>query len=272
MLHQHGQVVQQQVAEIYGVEVPQPVLIRRVELDRPAAGEIACFGGGHLLRAPALVLPALDHGVQHPRRPALGIDIGGFEMLLEQAELIVRIEDREVGFQADKLGMAAQDARGERMERAEPDLLRDARAEQRRDQPGDPLAHFARRPVGERDREDLPGHGAAGGEDVDDPRGERPCLARTGAGQHQDSALGLLHRRALGLVQPVQPYRIGHRGRRDGSALGQQQGVGSRLGHRLREYRAAHGAGLSRCRFRRLYRRPNFRPGPVPQMAGRGSL
>ena len=251
VLHQDRQIVQQQVAEIDGVEAPEPVLVGGVEFGRPAAGEIARIGGGDLFRSLALVLPALDHPVQQPRRPALGIDVGGFQFLLDEAELVVRVENREVRFQADKLGMAAQDARGERVEGAEPDFLRRLRPEQGRDQPADPLAHFPRRPVGEGDGENLPRHGAPGREDMGDADCQRPGLAGARTGQDQHCAPGLFHRLALLVVQAVQPCRIVRRGRGDGSASGQRERVGGRFGHRPAEYRPGQTGGLSGSRDRR---------------------
>ena len=73
------------------------------------------------------------------------------EQLLHQPDLVVGVEDGEVGLQPDQLGVAAQDLHADRMEGAEPrhalDDLPDHRA--------DAQLHLARRLVGEGDGEDL---------------------------------------------------------------------------------------------------------------------
>ena len=117
---------------------------------------------------------------QGARRPAPLVDIGGREDLLQQPELVVGVEDREARLEPDRLGVAAQDARGDRMKRAEPDAFGGAA-----DHRLEPLAHLARRLVGEGDGEQLAGIGAAGRQDMREPGGQHPGLAGAGAGQHQ---------------------------------------------------------------------------------------
>ena len=58
----------------------------------------------------------------------------------------------------------------------------------RADQSGDPLAHLLRRLVGEGDGEYLPGRGVTHGDEVGDPPGEDPGLARPGSGHDQERA------------------------------------------------------------------------------------
>ena len=134
--------MQQQVAEIGGVERLQPLLIEAIELDRPAVGEIAAGSAAGTLSG---VRPRSFQRSIAPRSarggPALVVDILGRGDLLDQAQLVVGVEDGEIGLQPDRLGMAAQDARGDRMEGAEPQALgglADHRAE--------PLAHLAAPP------------------------------------------------------------------------------------------------------------------------------
>ena len=116
--------------------------------------------------------------------------------LLQEAQLVVGVEDREVGLEADALGLLAHQAGGQRMEGAEPPAL-DRAAEQA----GDPLLHLARRLVGEGDREHWPGMALPVISRVGETRGQHPGLAGAGAGQHQDRPVERLHGRALGLVE-----------------------------------------------------------------------
>ena len=75
----------------------------------------------------------------------------GLEQLLDQADLVVGVEDGEVGLQADQLGVAAQDLHADRVEGAEPGHALDHLA----DHLADALLHLARRLVGEGDGEDF---------------------------------------------------------------------------------------------------------------------
>ena len=91
------------------------------------------------------------------------------------------------------------------MERAEPwHALGAAFA----DQPADAVLHLARRLVGEGDREDLRGPGAAAREDVGDARRQHPRLAGAGAGEHQQRSVDMLDRLLLLGVEFFEP-RLG---------------------------------------------------------------
>ena len=118
------------------------------------------------------------------------------EDLLQQPDLVVGVEDREVRLEPDRLGMAAQDARGERVEGAEPHPFGGAA-----DHRLEPLAHLARRLVGEGDREQLAGKGAAGRQDMGEAGRQHPGLAGAGAGQHQHRPVDRLDGAALRLVE-----------------------------------------------------------------------
>ena len=139
----------------------------------------------------------------------LFVDALGLEKLLQEADLVVGVEDGEVRLQADQLGMAAQDAGGDRMEGAEPDFvggIADHRLQ--------PLAHFARRLVGEGDREDLAREGAAQRQDMRQARRQDPGLAGAGAGQHQHRPVDRLDGLTLRLVEAIEMG--GRAGRRRG--------------------------------------------------------
>ena len=95
--HQH---VEQQVAEVAGVEGPQAVLILGVELGPAAGGVDLAFAVIDLVGRPAAVLPAVDEPGELARGPALLVEIGRGDELLDHAQLIVGIEDREIGLRA----------------------------------------------------------------------------------------------------------------------------------------------------------------------------
>jgi hypothetical protein len=131
--------------------------------------------------------------------------------------------------------MAAQDARGDRVEGAEPQPFGGAPA----DHPLEPLLHLARRLVGEGDGEDLAGEGAAQHEDMGEPRGQDAGLAGPRPGEHQHRPVDRLDGAALDLVEAGE-MGVGRRRRRgDGGhgrrrvlrRRGEEIGVG---GHALR--------------------------------------
>ena len=232
---EEGEVVQQQVAEVDGVHRAQPLLIGGVELGRPPVGVVGAVCARHLVDREAPVLPALDDDGEGARRPALLVDVLGADELLEQADLVVGVEDGEVWLEPRKLGVAAQDAGGDGMEGAEPEAGGGAA-----DQPLHPADHLARRLVGEGDRQHLAGPGAAGGEDMGEPRGEHPGLAGAGAGQHQQRTIERFHRLALLGVEPCEIGRSRRRRRRS------VVGPGGRAERRIEGI--VHGPGRRRIR------------------------
>ncbi len=145
MFGQDGDVMQQQVAEVAGVQRRQPRLIGGVERRALPVGEV--LARRQLVGRPAAVLPVVDHMGQRLGREPLGVDVGRFQKLLQQPLLIVRVQDGEAGLQPDQFRMATQDLCGHRVEGAQPaqPLGRGA------DQVADPFAHLARGLVGEGD-------------------------------------------------------------------------------------------------------------------------
>ncbi len=140
----------------------------------------------HLGRRRARQRRLLDHAAHHRHRVAL-------------------IEDRKVGPVAERLGLLAQDARAGRMKRADP---RPARilAHQRRD----PLAHLARRLVGESHGQHPLGRRLAFGQQVGDTVGQYAGFARAGAGQDENWPFGREHGVALGGIEIVEvQHRFG---------------------------------------------------------------
>ncbi len=198
---QHGQTVQQQVAEIGGIEGQKTALIGFVESQPSAEGEIAHLRGRHLVRAPALVLPALDQAQERPRRPALLVEIGALDHLLDEPELVVGVEDREARPEAHQLGMAAKKTHADGVERAQPHALH-APA----DQPLDAPRHLARGLVREGDGQDLARPGPAGDHQVRDAGGQDPRLARARTRQYEQ---GPVRRRDGSQLLGIEPLQMG---------------------------------------------------------------
>jgi hypothetical protein len=235
--------LQQEIAEVGGVENLQPLLERGVELLAAAVGKRGGLAGRHLVGRQPAVLPMINQPGQHAARPALLVDVLGLEQLLEQPDLVVGVEDGEVALQPDQLGVAAQDLHADRVERAEPRHALDRLA----DHAADPLLHLARGLVGEGHCENVARPRAAGGEDVGDPRGQHSCFAGSGARQHQQRAFQGLDGEPLLRVHGVEvagrPRTRGHRARGNAARRG-----GGRV-HRLERWllcRISHDPAFSR--------------------------
>ena len=222
ILAQHLDRGEQQVAEIGGVQLGETLLVGGIE-DRPLAGGVAVgLAVRHVGRQPAAILPAVDQRRELARRVALLVEIGGGDDLLDQAQLIVGVEDGEIRFEARQFRMTAQHPRADRMEGAQPLHPLDHAA----DEQADALLHLARRLVGEGDGEDLSRIGAARIEEVGKPGRQHARLAGAGPGEHQHRTVGGQHRLALLGVQAREVGRLaGHRRRR------LAEGVFERLGH-----------------------------------------
>ena len=202
MVFEQVQRVQQQVAEITGVQRFQPFLIERVEMLALAIVIALRLVGIEILRVEAAVLPLVDQTGEHPGGPALVVDFLGLDQLLEQANLVVGVENGEIALQADHLGMAAQHFRADAVEGAEPRHAFETLA----DDCPDPLLHLAGGLVGERYRENLAGPGFARVDDMGDSPGQGGGLAGPRAGEHQHRALAGEHGLAL---RRVQSFHIG---------------------------------------------------------------
>ena len=217
--------VQQQIAKVAGVQIEQPPLVGRIEL-HPLVIEGPRIGQRHLVRREGLVLPAVDDPRQHPRRPAFLVDPLGHDQLLHQPDLVVGVQNREVRLQPHQLRMTAQELHADRVEGAEPrhPLHRLAH------QPAHAVLHLARGLVGEGHGQDLVRTGRPGHQQMRDPRGQGPGLARARPRQHQHRTVERQHRLPLRRVQPLQigpraaaghrPPAQGHRGRLEGIVFG----------------------------------------------------
>ena len=107
VLAQQRQRVEQQVAEIAGVEGEQPRLIGGVHLLPRAIGVMLRLASVDIGGGQPLVLPLVDKAGQLPGGPAFLVYPFGLNELLQQAQLVVGVEDGEIALQAHQLGMAA---------------------------------------------------------------------------------------------------------------------------------------------------------------------
>ncbi|MCY1503409.1 hypothetical protein D9M68_375340 [compost metagenome] len=180
------------------------------EIDHPAAragrlvglvdaahgGEEQVAAGLDVLRADALVLLAVDEPLRLARRPALLVEAEVADHPLDQALLVVGIEDLEVLAEPGFLPVRAQQAVGQAVEGADPHAGRVVA-----EQLFDALAHLAGGLVGEGHRQDRMRRGPLDLDQEGDAVHQHAGLARAGAGQHQLAAQRCGDRAALGIVE-----------------------------------------------------------------------
>ena len=221
--------VEQQVAEIDGVQRFQPGLIGGVKLAAPVV-EQRMIRRRDLVRRDRPVLPVVDDPGQKPRGPAFFVDVLERDELFHQPDLIVRVENGEVRLEPHKLGMAAQKLHADRVEGAEPRHPLDRLAQMA----AHPVLHLACGLVGEGHGEDFVRSRRMRVQKMRDPRGQRLGLAGPRAREHEDGPVERLDRLALRRVQLVE---IGRRARGHGHLA--QAWAGS--GHGWGVVMAAHG-------------------------------
>src|SRR3546814_7688930 len=95
--------MEQQVAEVAGVQCFQPRLIERVEMLALAVGIGLLVGGIEIAGNEAAVLPLVDEARELARGPAFLVEPLGLDELLEDTELVVGVEDGEIALQPDQL-------------------------------------------------------------------------------------------------------------------------------------------------------------------------
>lgn len=249
-----AQRLQQQIAEIGGVERLQPLLIGSVKRAAAPVGEGGSFPGRHLVGREAPVLPAVNPDRELASRPALLVDVGGLDHLLHQADLVIHIEDREIRFQADELRVTAQDFGADRVERAEPGHAFRHGAQQS----PDPFLHLTGGLVGEGHRENVGRPGAPGGDEMGDARGEHARLAGTGAGKHEQRPVERLDRLALLGVQAGEIGGIAHHG-----------GAGTR-GQSTAFRRRRRGITARRCAGLGIVGKGHGHPSPIRRFPRQG--
>ena len=195
--HQH---VEQQVAEVAGVEGLQALLILRVEFRPAPGGEGFRFARVDLGRGPAAVLPAVDESGELARGPALLVEVRRADQLLHDSQLVVGVEDGEVGMESDELGVASKHFGRDRVEGAEPRHPLDRSA----GNGGDPVLHLARGLVGEGDRQDMAGPRLPSRDEMSESRRQRGRLAGACSGEDEDRPFRREHGLALRGVEALE--------------------------------------------------------------------
>src|SRR5690606_26301992 len=97
MLAEEPDALEQQVAEIGGVQRLEARLVVGVEPAATAIGELCGVRCGEVARELAPVLPVVDETGELAGGPALLVEVLGLDQLLEQPDLVVRVEDGEIG-------------------------------------------------------------------------------------------------------------------------------------------------------------------------------
>ena len=196
--------MQQQVAEVAGVERDQAGLIGRVKFLAAAIGVAFILVGIEIGGVETAILPLVDQAGKHPRRPAFLVDFCGLDQLLEQAQLVIGVENGEIALQADQFGVLAQHFRADAVEGAEPRHPLEALADDR----GDPFLHLAGGLVGEGHGENFAGPGLAREDDMGESASEGSGLAGAGTGEDQHRAVGGQHGLALRRIEAAHIGRV----------------------------------------------------------------
>ena len=216
-----------QVVEVHRARGDQPALVLAVRLGQRL---LPVTGGprGQRLVVDQLVLET-GHLVGHRlRRVVLGVQVKLAADQRHQPLRVGLVVNGERGRVAEPGRLAAQDAHARGVEGEQPHGPGPRPGQGRR-----PAGHLAGRLVGERDGQDLAGRDAALGQQVGDPVGEHPGLARARPG-HDEQRAALVHDgSALLRVQPVQEGVNGRRGHLP------SVGAATDAGHRT-----AYAAGL----------------------------
>ena len=188
----------QQVVEVEGRGVGEALLVLGVDL-----GHLLVEGRERpleqLRRADELVLGRRDGGVDLAGREPLRVEVEVAQDVAGQADGVGLVVDRERRPHPEVGRLPAQDPGAGRVERRHPHLLG-----HRADEGADPFLHLVGGLVGEGDGQDGERRDLEVADQVGDPVGQHPGLARPGAGHHQDRPAGMGDGLPLHGVQPVQ--------------------------------------------------------------------
>ena len=195
-----------QVVEVHGAGRDQPALVLGVRLGQRLL-PVPAGAGGERLVVDEVVLEVGDLGGDRLGRMVLDVQV---QLAADQRHQPLRVGlvvDRERGGVAEPPGLAAQDPHAGGVERHQPHGPRPRAGQRPR-----PRGHLARGLVGEGDGQDLARGDVALRQQVGDPVGQHPGLARARAG-HDEQRAALVHDGGplLG-VQPVQEGVGGSRG------------------------------------------------------------
>ncbi|MNM52321.1 hypothetical protein D3C81_633980 [compost metagenome] len=191
---------QQQLGEVDDAGALAGCLVGFIDAAHGAQEQVTT--GLDMLRAQAFVFLAVDEPLRLARRPALFIQAQLADHPLDQALLVVAVEDLEVLVQPRLLPVRAQQAVRQAVEGAYPHAGRvDAH------QLLDTLAHLGSGLVGEGHRQDRVRRGLLDLDQPGDAVHQHTGLAGAGTGQDQLTTNGGRYGLALGVVEGVQQER-----------------------------------------------------------------
>ena len=168
---------------------------------RPPAKEAESLAGACCGSSPRFFQPSIMLA-KRAGRPTRIVKIFRLQNLLEQSELVVRIQDGEVRTKPDQLGVHAQNFYADRVKGPEPrHSLRDPHEQ------ADALAHLARRLVGEGDGENLMRARPARCDQMGDASREHARFADAGAGENQNRPVKRFDGSQLLVVESVEIRR-----------------------------------------------------------------
>ena len=191
-----------QVVEVEGAGRVLARLVCLVDLRDDLLVEVRCHPG-ELVGAEDTVLRVADRGGELLGREALRVDVEVADDGGDQPFRVAVVVDREARRHAQVGVLPPEQPGAHRVEREDPHPPGRARAHQ----PLDPVAHLARRLVGEGDREDLARRDVALPHEVGDPVRQGPRLAAAGARDDEHGTLGVQDGLALDVVQAVEQRR-----------------------------------------------------------------
>ena len=197
--------MQKQITEISRIQRFQPRLIRLINPARAPCRVIRILSRGNAIGRQATILPALNDRHQPRRGPALQVKIFGFHHLFQQAQLVIRIQDGEIGIEPDKFRMAAEHACGECVKGAKPKPFH-----RLTHHGANTFAHFPRSFVCEGHRQHLGWKRLTAAQQMRKPCGQYARLASTRARQHQKRPIKRFHRRALFSIESREVISLTH--------------------------------------------------------------
>jgi len=208
---QHVRMVEEQLDGVHQqiVEVARVAGLQQfVVTDIHAADDLGAVVVGRIVgRADQLVLGAGDVAEHGARIVAFRIDIQLDQRLLDDGLLVAGVEDQVVARAGGELGLDAQNARADRVERPDRQAVELAGAAQ---QVHHALFHLAGGLVGEGHRHDVPRADVHVLDQVGDTVGQHAGLAAARPGQDKHRAFARRHCGLLLLVQPFQNFRYRH--------------------------------------------------------------
>ena len=196
----------EEVVEVHGPGALEAGLVLPEDVaDLPLVDHLG--GLGVLVGRHAVVLGRADHRVHRPRREALRVERQVADHVAGEAVGVGLVVDRELLRIREPVGIPPEDPHASRVEGRDPHLLR-----HRTHQRADPRLHLVGGLVGEGDGQDLERADPVVADQVGDAVREHPRLARPGAGDDQQRAVGVGDRLRLDRVEPREErvVRRGH--------------------------------------------------------------